>query len=325
MKTAVLCFSPQAADIATRFFSSWDLYGRAFDAPVKKDDFGRLFVRYDRFLFIGAVGIAVRYIAPFVDDKRRDPAVVVVDPLGRYAIPILSGHLGGANAFSLEVADILHAQPIITTASDGLKFQSIDLFAKENGYVVASMERMRRVASAMVAGKRVAFYSEETSRPDYPFVWEADFMPEADIGEGVVVSRRPLNLQSALQLIPRRVHLGVGSKKGTRTEDLLALIRGLLDEFDIDARALCAAHTIDIKKDEPSIREACDILNVPLYTYDAATLSKKEARCSGSDFVKRTVGVKSVSCPAALMGGEKILVEKVKKFGFTVTLTEEIS
>ena len=86
MKTAVLCFSPQGAALAKKYFSEGDLFGKDFQRPIKKEDFGGIFDGYDRIVFIGAAGIAVRYMAPFVEDKRKDPAVVVIDPLGRYVI-----------------------------------------------------------------------------------------------------------------------------------------------------------------------------------------------------------------------------------------------
>lgn len=323
MKKAILCFSPQGSAIANRFFSSDDRYGKDFENSAKKEDFARIFFDYPCIVFIGAVGIAVRYIAPYVEDKRTDPAVIVVDPSGRYVIPILSGHLGGANEISLEIAETLGAEAILTTASDRLGFESIDLFAKKNHYAIASMERMRKIASAMVAGREILFYSKKKPRPDYEKIRVASSVDEADREGGVVVSNRRLFLKKALQLIPRTVHLGVGSKKGTEAEPLFALIEASFKACGIDPRALAAVHTIDLKKEEESIRTVCSKLNVPLFFYKASELARYEGRCSGSAFVKKTVGVASVSCPAALMGGDKIRVEKVRNAGFTITLTEE--
>lgn len=323
MKTAVLVFSPQGGELAARYFSSYDLYGKSFGNNVSKEKFKGIFRKYDRIVFIGAMGIAVRYLAPVLRDKREDPAVAVIDPSGRYVISVLSGHLGGANDFTVELAKKIGAVPVITTASDHLGYTSIDLFAKENHYVIADMKRMKEVAAAMVAGEPVYFYSEKKPRPDYSHLVEAKSAEEAEDKKGVVVSYDAREMTRGLQLIPKVLHLGIGSKKGTKVEDLTALVEKTFVENDWDMRAICAAHTIDIKRNEESIKSFCENLKIPLKDYDANTLSGKEDRCGGSDFVKKTVGVKAVSCPAALMGGDNLLIEKVSSSGLTLSVTEE--
>lgn len=323
MKTAVLVFSPQGGELAARYFSSYDLYGKSFGNNVSKKAFENIFRSYDRIVFISAMGIAVRYLAPVLRDKREDPAVAVTDPTGRYVISVLSGHLGGANDFTVELAKKIGAVPVITTASDHLGYTSIDLFAKENHYLIADMKRMKEVAAAMVAGEPVYFYSEKKPRPDYPHLVEAKSAEEADAERGVVVSYDAREMTRGLQLIPKVLHLGIGSKKGTKVEDLTALVEKTFVENGWDMRAIFAAHTIDIKRNERSIKSFCENLKIPLKDYDANTLSEKEGRCGGSDFVKKTVGVKAVSCPAALMGGDNLLVEKVSSSGLTLSVTEE--
>lgn len=324
MKAAVLVFSPQGAELAARHLSEYDIYGKSFGNNVTKEDFAKIFNTYDRIIFIGAVGIAVRYLALVLRDKRKDPAVVVIDPTGRYVISVLSGHLGGANDFAREVAAIIGAEPIITTASDHLGYTSIDLFAKENHYVIADMKRMKEIAAAMVSGEPVYFYSERNVWPDYPHLVQAQSIEEAREHKGIVVSYDALHMVDGLQLIPKVLHLGIGSKKGTKVEDLTALVEKTFAEKGWDLRAISAAHTIDIKGDEESIKTFCKTAAIPLHVYDAKTLSKNEAFCGGSDFVKQTVGVKAVSCPAALMGGERLLVEKASSAGLTLSVTEEI-
>ena len=324
MKAAVLVFSPQGAELAARHLSEYDLYGKNFGNNVSKEDFEAIFNTYDRIIFIGAVGIAVRYLAPVLRDKRKDPAVVVIDPTGQYVISVLSGHLGGANDFAREIAAIIGAVPIITTASDHLGYTSIDLFAKENNYVIADMKRMKEIAAAMVSGEPVYFYSERNVRPDYPHIVQAHSIEEALERKGIVVSYDALCMDDGLQLIPKVLHLGIGSKKGTKVEDLTALVEKTFVENGWDLRAISVAHTIDIKGDEESIKTFCKAAAIPLNVYDAKTLSKKESFCGGSDFVKQTVGVKAVSCPAALMGGDRLLVEKVSSSGLTLSVTEEI-
>ena len=323
MKTAVLCFSPQGAALAKKYFSQEELYGKDFQRPIKKEAFGDIFDAYDRIVFIGAAGIAVRYMAPFVEDKRWDPAVVVIDPVGRYVIPLLSGHLGGANAYALELAKAMGAEAVLTTASDSLGFEAIDVFAQKENDAFDDMVAMKKVAAAMVAGREILWYSEEDSLPDYPHIKRVATIKEADVEDGVVVSAKDVEIKSALHLVPRRIHLGIGSKKGTDPEALMDFIKKTLKAYDIHPMAVAAVHTIDIKKDEPAIVFAAKELGVPLKIYTAEELTKNEYRCEGSDFVKATVGVSGVSCTAAYMGGETMIAEKICKGGFTLSITEE--
>ena len=306
-----------------KYFSDEDLFGKDFQRPIKKEDFGGIFNGYDRIVFIGAAGIAVRYIAPFVADKRRDPAVVVIDPVGRYVIPILSGHLGGANAYAVELAKAMGAEAVLTTASDSLGFEAIDVFAQRENYAFDDMVAMKEVAAAMVAGRQILWYSEEDALPDYPHIKRVTSMGAADVKDGVVVTTKDVEIRSGLQLVPRRIHLGIGSKKGTDPQTLVELIKKTLKTYAIHPMALAAIHTIDIKKEEPAIVYAAKAFGVPLKIYTAEELSGNENRCEGSDFVRATVGVSSVSCTAAYMGGEMMIAEKIREEGFTLSITKE--
>lgn len=324
MKTAVLCFSPQGAALAKEYFSEADLFGKDFQRPAKKEDFGSIFSGYDRIVFIGAAGIAVRYMAPFVEDKRKDPAVVVIDPMGRYVIPILSGHLGGGNGYAVKLAKAMGAEAVLTTASDSLGFEAIDVFAQKENYAFEDMVAMKEVAAAMVAGREIPWYSEEDALPSYPHIKRVASIEAADVKEGVVVTTKDVEIKRGLQLVPRRIHLGIGSKKNTDPEALVALIKKTLKTYAIHPMALSAIHTIDIKKEEAAILYAAKQLNLPLKIYTAEELSKNDDRCSGSDFVKATVGVSSVSCTAAFMGGEEMIAEKIAEAGLTLSITKEI-
>lgn len=323
MKTAVLCFSPQGAALAKEYFTEADLFGKDFRRPAKKEDFGSIFSGYDRIVFIGAAGIAVRYMAPFVEDKRKDPAVVVIDPMGRYVIPILSGHLGGGNCYAVELAKAMGAEAVLTTASDSLGFEAIDVFAQKENYAFEDMVAMKEVAAAMVAGREIPWYSEEDVLPSYTHIKRVPSIEAADVKEGVVVTTKDVEIKRGLQLVPRRIHLGIGSKKNTDPEALVALIKKTLKTYAIHPMALSAIHTIDIKKEEAAILYAAKQLNLPLKIYTAEELSKNDDRCSGSDFVKATVGVSSVSCTSAFMGGEEMIAEKIAEAGLTLSITKE--
>ena len=114
----------------------------------------------DGILFVGACGIAVRSIAPYVASKKSDPAVLVIDECGKFVISLLSGHLGGANELALTASEILNAQAVVTTATDLHERFAVDIFAKKNGCDIMNMTAAKEVSAAVLAGEKVGFYSE---------------------------------------------------------------------------------------------------------------------------------------------------------------------
>ena len=137
---------------------------------------GRQFETADSIIFIGATGIAVRSIAPYVQSKKKDPAVLVVDECGKFVISLLSGHLGGANELAHMAADILHAIPVVTTATDLEGKFAVDVFAKKNNCHIFQMKEAKEVSAALLAGEKVGFYSE--------FPWDGE------LPKGLVLCRK---------------------------------------------------------------------------------------------------------------------------------------
>lgn len=124
-------------------------------APIlrpAKPFYGELFSWADALVFVGSCGIAVREIAPHVHDKRTDPAVVCMDELGHFVIPLLSGHIGGANEMALKIANYLNATPVITTATDINNRFSVDAWAARNGFVIDNIHRAKMVSAAIWSG-----------------------------------------------------------------------------------------------------------------------------------------------------------------------------
>ena len=117
------------------------------------------FVQSDALIFVGAAGIAVRAIAPHCKSKTTDPAVVVVDECGRFAVPILSGHLGGANDLARAIAAVCGAVPVITTATDANGLFAVDEWAKKQNCAVRETPRIKFVSGALLAGKTVRYAS----------------------------------------------------------------------------------------------------------------------------------------------------------------------
>lgn len=281
-------------------------------------------------LFIGASGIAVRSIAPFVKSKQTDPAVVVIDETGTFAISLLSGHLGGANELTEQAAEIIGAQAVITTATDRNGKFAVDTFAKKNGCVISDMKLAKEISAALLAGENVGFYSD--------FPWSGK-LPEGIVScsgahpipkLGIYVTCRTYRQPFAetLYLIPKIVTAGIGCRKGTDVSRIRAVIAGACEQEAVFAEAIEQAASIDLKQKEAGILQYCQESGLPFYTYSAEQLREAEGDFSKSDFVKTITGVENVCERAAVLGSTtdepgKLLCRKYIGDGATAALAQK--
>ena len=201
-------------------------------------------------IFVSSVGLAVREVAPHLKSKATDPAVLVLDELGRYVIPVLSGHIGGANELAKALAASLGAQAVITTATDINGRFSVDAWAVQNGCAIASLPLAKAVSAAVLEGD-VPFLS------DFPVVTDLPRgLAPGDTGAlGVyigVYEKTPF--AKTLRLVPRVVRLGIGCRKGTDEETIRAAVNEALAAHGIDRRAVKCAASIDLKAEEGASR-----------------------------------------------------------------------
>lgn len=261
------------------------------------------FADSEALLFVGAAGIAVRAIAPHVRSKASDPAVLVADEAGRFVIPILSGHLGGANALAEEIAAQLQATAVITTATDLRGVFAVDLWAKAQGMTVLQTERIRRVSAKLLAGETIAV--------ECP--WPIESTPPEGVRLGsdadVIVSVRP-QAGDALQLVPRCLTLGVGCRRGVSEAQIEAVFRRFCAERGVLPEAVSAAASIDRKADEAGLLAFCENHSWPVRFFTADELKATEGSFSPSDFVRKTVGVDNVCERSALCASGGTLLEK---------------
>ncbi|MDO5399564.1 MAG: cobalt-precorrin 5A hydrolase [Eubacteriales bacterium] len=271
------------------------------------------FLEGNGLVFVGAAGIAVRAIAPWVKSKATDPAVVAVDERGQFAVALLSGHLGGANDLARRIAAVLGATPVITTATDAGGIFAVDEWARCQGFTVADPAGIKPVSAALLAGRTVRV------RSAFPIAGEPPAGVLLTEGAGdVTVDIRP---GPGLNLIPRVLVLGVGCRRGTTRAALEAALDGLLDQTGIDPRAVFRAATIDLKAGEPGLLEFCQAHGWPLETYSAEDLARVPGHFSASDFVSRTVGVDNVcERSAVLASGGTLFWEKTAGGGVTMAL-----
>ena len=276
------------------------------------------FRRAEALIFVGAAGIAVRSVAPHLVSKARDPAVVVVDELGRFAVPILSGHLGGANDLAREIATLIGAVPVITTATDVNGVFAVDQWARRQGLMVCNPERILSVSSRLLAGETVGFFSAWPIAGELPH----GLCPVSREDVQVVLDlHRPE--EDALWLCPKGVRVGMGCRRGTPAAALRTLLEEVLTQEGIPEKAVCALCTIDLKKDEPGLQELTQELNVPLLTYSAQELAQVPGDFTPSPFVEQITGVDNVCERAALASGGTLLRKKTTRDGVTVALAME--
>jgi cobalt-precorrin 5A hydrolase len=282
---------------------------------------GRLFERSDAFIFICACGIAVRAVAPYLGTKADDPAVIVMDDCGRFVIPVLSGHIGGANRLAEVLAGALGAEAVITTATDSGGRFSPDSFAVANELIITDLKAAKEIAAEVLDDEKVGFYSE------YPHSGLPSELTEFGVCRtGICVSadaeKKPFPV--TLNLVPRNIVLGIGCKKGTSAVTIANTVGAALEQSGIGINRVAYIATIDIKKDEEGLCRFCESLEVKLSTYTAEELMAVSGDFEGSDFVLETTGADNVcERSAVLCSGGKLIMRKTSAEGVTVAAAEK--
>ena len=329
MKGAIFAFSRQGCHTARRIreacqdviWSSFTMerFGEADFSAITPKCYGDCFASSEILVFVGSCGIAVRKIAPYVHDKRTDPAVVCVDELGTFAIPLLSGHIGGANALSRKIAEALHATAVITTATDINRRFSVDTWATEHGCAIGSMKLAKAVSAAILE-------RDIPLKSDFPI---AETLPNGVIsGEtgniGIyltVTDKEPF--ENTLRLTPKVLHLGIGCRRGIEKEAVERAVAQVFQENGLDFRAIRCAASIDLKQDEEGLLSFCKEQNIPIRFYTAEELTALPGDFTPSPFVQKVTGVDNVCERAALLGAEHLIVKKTACHGVTVAVAME--
>lgn len=272
----------------------------------------------DGIIFVGAAGIAVRAIAPYVKDKMTDPAVVVVDDQGRFSISLLSGHVGGANDLAERVAELLDAVPVITTATDGHGMFAIDVFARERGFLISDREAAKEISADLLDGRPVGFYSDFPVYGKLPegftreercrrAVWitfrnrPGEEWPGKLCVSGSVLSET----EHVLRLVPKVLSVGIGCRRGTKESVIEAAVCHVFEEYGLDMQAIACVASVDLKKKEAGLTEFCRKRNLEFTTCGAGELEKVPGEFTESEFVRETTGTGSVCERAAVWDAMK--------------------
>ena len=276
-------------------------------------------------LFIGACGIAVRAVAPFLTDKLHDVPVLVMDEKGKYVIPILSGHMGGANDLANHIAEKTGAEAVITTATDLNKKFAVDLFAKRNRLYIANKDGIVKVSSKVLAGKEITM-SIEAGHEIIGGESGIRFVPYPPMGVvDVVVTSKDDMFDTSLLLKPRDYVIGIGCKKGKKANEIDDFILKAIKKKGISIMQIFALSSISQKRDEQGIVEWCRKEGIPFFTYTAEDLREVNGTFTKSMFVKNQVGVDNVCERAAVKAcGEdgKLILPKVAENGMTIAVAK---
>lgn len=240
---------------------------------------GRYFHEVKAMIFIGACGIAVRAIAHHVESKLTDPAVIVIDESGRFVVPVLSGHIGGANELAREIAGMIHAQAVITTATDVNDIPAVDEWAVNHDCMIENPENIKRVSGSLLEGHSVGVaVSDSIHHAPFPVT---------------------------LWLRPRVLVLGAGCHKGVDVNEFERSAMDFLDGAGVSVLSLKALSSIDIKASEPALIEFAKKHNIQFVTFSADELNSLTGKFSGSDVVRKITGTDCVCERACMLAAGK--------------------
>lgn len=296
------------------------------------------FGKYDGFIFIMATGIVVRVLAPHINDKRFDPAVVVMDEAGQYAISLLSGHIGGANELAKLAADAVEACPVITTATDVNYKPAADMLAVKLELNIEPFENLKTVNAAIAAGEEVAFfldpslaekerYMRGAAEMDIELRDIADLNMTETYDAAVVISDKELYMAKPyVYLRPAILALGIGCRRGTTSAELFAAIEDACRRVGRSPKSIAVICTTTAKQDEIGLLAASQQLVLPLHFFTNEELQQAidEWGLSKSEFVEETIGVGNVCEAAAMLGGRanRLVLPKTKYPNVAIALAE---
>ena len=267
-------------------------------------------------IFVSSCGIAVRSIAPFIVSKTSDPAVIAIDETGRFAVSLLSGHIGGANALARRIAEAIGAEPVITTATDVNGRFSVDSWAETHGFAISDMGMAKKVSAAILEG-------DVPVKSDLPITGELPAGLKFGEGEtGVYLTyRTDTPFPNTLRLVPKCLHIGIGCRRGISKEAIENAADRVFSDNGLDMRAIKSAASIDIKSGEAGLIEFCRGAGLPISFYSAERLNGLRGEFSSSDFVKSVAGTDCVSERAAMMGADELIVKKTAMDGVTIAVS----
>lgn len=323
-KTVIFYITEKGSRLAERLKG---LYSHVKILKFKSEVIPEIWNKYKNLIFIMAMGIVVRTIAPLIKDKRTDPAVIVLDEKGRFIISLLSGHLGGANELAKRIAGFLGGEAVITTASDINNLTSIDLWAKEKGLIIENEKSLPEIATRLINNGFINVYSEVEIElpPEFLKVSEPD---SADL----VITNKDSGFMiqdSRLLLRSRNLIVGIGCNSGTSEQEIEDAVRKVFSEKGFSFHSIHSIATIDRKTSEPGLMEFAKKHGLEIISFNAeelnAIVNLQPSAFSQSLTVFNVTGAYGVAEPAAILasGAKELLIPKQKIGNVTVAVAEK--
>jgi cobalt-precorrin 5A hydrolase len=293
------------------------------------------FNRYDGHIFIMATGIVVRSIAPLLNHKSVDPAVVVVDDGGRFAISLTAGHLGGANFLAEQVALCLKATPVITSATDVNGKAAIDLLAVEHGLKIENPSCIKAVNMALLTDTPIRLHDPDgrlgshlPNAFDFSSVTPSGSafgrdLPSACVWIGDTVCDLP---PDTLVLRPPSLVAGIGCNRHTPQDEIGDLLLQILEQFALAPNSLASIGSIDLKSDEQGLLELAENMDLSLTFFSKEELARVDVVPTPSAMVAKHVGVPSVCEAAAILASRngRLIVPKHRNKNVTVAIARTV-
>ena len=335
MNIAVIAVSPQGITIAEQLKAEWQeqltIFSTHQHSSVEsirniKEHVDAHFGDYSAWVFIGAMGICIRTIAEHVQHKYHDPAVINIDSTGRFVVSVLSGHVGGANELTEHIASLLGAQAVVSTQTDNTGLWALDLFSRKYGWAqVNNMEGLNKPIALYTNGKPTALLLEvrdkftleleRTHAEHVDIYYKREDLDESKYELILVVSPRVYETSKpCIQYIPKSLALGLGCRYQCAPKDIPEYICGEIRRLGYYPEAIKRIGTIDLKKDEPLLKEMLQLLNIEeADIYTSEDLAPVEIK-NPSDYVFKVTGVYGVAESASRLSARmgSIVIEKQK-------------
>jgi len=306
-----------------------------FEPGDLKGLLGSLWGAVDGFVLIMATGIVVRMVAPLLESKQTDPAVVTMDDANRFAISLISGHLGVANELSERCAFISGARAVITTATDVNNLPSFDMLAREQGWVIDDISRIKTLNSLLLddaeiavvdPGGRTRCWFHGRGRLTFYDTF-AEALDSRAQGLLFVTNRhlpprtQPDNL---LILRPRNLVLGIGCNRGTSIDEIDAFVAAHLKRIFVSLKSVRCIATAAAKRDEAGLIAYAERYAIPLEFFESEELNRVACPSPPSEHARAAIGAIGVAEPAALLasGGGRLMLQKVKSENVTLAVAE---
>jgi len=307
-----------------------DTVDRAIPFSRLKDAIQSRFNAFSQHIFIMATGIVVRSIASHLVHKIHDPAVVVCDELGRFAISLVSGHMGGANALAQTVSAITGGQPVITTATDVNHKPAIDLIARRHGLVIENPAAIKTVNMALITGAPIFVHDPFNQViPHLPAKQVKPFdnlPPDEKQAAAVYVDHICLDLPGQVLILrPGSLVAGMGCNRGTDVGEMRDLLERTFRAAGLCLASLRCLASVDLKADEPGLLALAESLKVKIAFFTRQQLNTVAQVPNPSAMVEKHIGVQSVCEAAALLATQqgRLIVPKQKTANVTLAVAAD--